>query len=108
MKRLIWLSFGLAAGLASSAAFGFDEQKRGTGTPGAALDAPQAAAPAAKTGPEIRIPGFGKIGTLPKLDFGLELLYGANDPKPVPEQPRGTPDSSDVTVRGSIKYKFGN
>src|SRR5262245_33886038 len=27
-------------------------------------------------GTEVRIPGIGKVGVLPKLDFGLELLYG--------------------------------
>src|SRR5262245_11135402 len=32
-------------------------------------------------GTEVRIPGLGKVGVLPKLDFGLELLYGANEPK---------------------------
>ena len=31
------------------------------------------------TGTEVRIPGFGKVGVLPKLDFGLELLYGATE-----------------------------
>ena len=30
-----------------------------------------------EAGTEIRIPGLGKLGVLPKMDFGLELLYGA-------------------------------
>ncbi len=108
MKRLIWLSFGAAVGLASQAALGFEEvRKGGSAAAGVELGTPEAVRPAAG-GPEIRIPGFGKIGTLPKLDFGLELLYGANEPKAVPQQPRGTPESNDVTVRGSLKYKFGN
>ena len=25
---------------------------------------------------ELKIPGIGSVGSLPKLDFGLELLYG--------------------------------
>ena len=36
------------------------------------------------TGTEVRIPGFGKVGVLPKLDFGLELLYGATESKGLP------------------------
>ena len=55
------------------------------------------------TGTEVRIPGFGKVGVLPKLDFGLELLYGATDS-------RGRPDDksepSDVQIRGTIKHRF--
>ena len=54
-------------------------------------------------GTEVRIPGFGKVGVLPKLDFGLELLYGATET-------RGRPDDksepSDVQIRGTIKHRF--
>lgn len=37
------------------------------------------------------------------MDFGLELLYGANDSKPQnePEQP-----AEDLTIRGSVKHNF--
>jgi hypothetical protein len=55
------------------------------------------------TGTEVKIPGFGTVGVLPKLDFGLELLYGATDA-------RGRPDDksepSDVQIRGTIKHRF--
>jgi hypothetical protein len=55
------------------------------------------------TGTEVRIPGFGKVGVLPKLDFGLELLYGATEVnKGVPEKS----DPSDVQIRGTIKHRF--
>ena len=54
-------------------------------------------------GTEVRIPGLGSVGVLPKLDFGLELLYGATDT-------RGRPDDksepSDVQIRGTIKHRF--
>jgi hypothetical protein len=54
-------------------------------------------------GTEVRIPGLGTVGVLPKLDFGLELLYGATDT-------RGRPDDksepSDVQIRGTIKHRF--
>jgi hypothetical protein len=72
--------------------------------------APQAgvqdAALAAKAdgGTEIRIPGLGKLGTLPKMDFGLELLYGVAEDKG-PETP-AVDDNSDLTIRGSVKHKF--
>jgi hypothetical protein len=68
----------------------------------------QAAAPVAKTetGTEIRIPGLGKLGTLPKMDFGLELLYGAAEGKPTPDQTPEDKDNQDLTIRGSVKHKF--
>lgn len=66
----------------------------------------QDAAPAVKqeTGTEIRIPGLGKLGTLPKMDFGLELLYGAADGKAA--QDPVVDDTQDLTIRGSVKHKF--
>ena len=43
------------------------------------------------------------MGVLPKLDFGLELLYGANEQKgPVPDKN----DTDDVQLRGTIKHRF--
>ena len=32
------------------------------------------------SGSVVRIPGLGALGVLPKLDFGLELLYGDDRP----------------------------
>lgn len=91
---------------------GFQEQKAGTAAPAAAaapaqLDqkpAAQAAPGAAEAGPEVRIPGIGKLGVLPKMDFGLELLYGAADGKPAADAPRD--NSEDLTIRGSVKHRF--
>jgi hypothetical protein len=54
-------------------------------------------------GTEVRIPGLGKVGVLPKLDFGLELLYGANEPKGTFEDKT---DPDDVQLRGTIKHRF--
>jgi len=53
-------------------------------------------------GTEVRIPGFGRLGVIPKLDFGLELLYGAG------EQDNLVDDSTDdeITIRGRVKHKF--
>ena len=56
-------------------------------------------------GTEVRIPGIGTVGVLPKLDFGLELLYGANG-----NETKGMPadknDANDVQIRGTIKHRF--
>ena len=60
-------------------------------------------APKSAVGTEVRIPGLGKLGVLPKMDFGLELLYGANEskqPEPI-EQP-----AEDLTIRGTVKHNF--
>jgi len=90
----------------------------GTPAPSAApLEAPKDAADPAKglnlkvpelslgkgTGTEVRIPGFGTVGVLPKLDFGLELLYGATESKGMPQDKT---DSGDVQIRGTIKHRF--
>ena len=54
-------------------------------------------------GTEVRIPGVGSLGVLPKLDFGLELLYGANETNGRPDD-RTQP--SDVQIRATIKHRF--
>ena len=64
----------------------------------------QLSAPEAGKGTEVRIPGLGKLGVLPKLDFGLDILYGANDER---RTAPGLPGQADeLTVRGSVKHKF--
>ena len=55
------------------------------------------------TGTEVRIPGFGTVGVLPKLDFGLELLYGATDSR---NRPDDRSEPNDVQIRGTIKHRF--
>jgi hypothetical protein len=61
--------------------------------------------PAKKEGTEVTIPGLGSVGTLPKLDFGLELLYG---PKNIPEgvQLDTHGKEGDVQIKGSLTHKF--
>ncbi len=56
-------------------------------------------------GTELSIPGLGTIATLPKFDFGLELLYG---PKPGPEAlqfDQHAPEG-DVGIKGTLTHKF--
>jgi len=115
MKFLGYIGIGLALALASTSTLAFQEQGGAAPvTPAPAEAQPQQ--PAGKSmefsapkidsgdaGTEVRIPGLGKLGVLPKMDFGLELLYGANDSKqPEPVEP----PAEDLTIRGSVKHNF--
>lgn len=118
--RCIFLIAGLIA--LAQPAVAFQETSGGTSGEPAAAVAPPATPDGAKPsvsngkgmsfsapelsigkGTEVRIPGIGTVGVLPKLDFGLELLYGATDPKGIPEERL---DPSDVQIRGTIKHRF--
>jgi len=92
------------------ASFGFQERSLGETSdrstalqvPGLHVQLPQPG-PGTGAGTEIRVPGVGSVGTLPKLDFGLELLYGANEPASRFDD-RSQP--SDVQIRATIKHRF--
>ena len=58
------------------------------------------------SGTEVRIPGLGKLGVFPKLDFGLELLYGGREDRATEPPDRGRAENDDVQIRGSIKHRF--
>lgn len=114
-----YIATGLALALASTSVLAFEQQGGGAPPPVPATPAPaEVQAPPSgndlnfstpkidtgdSAGTEVRIPGLGKLGVLPKMDFGLELLYGANDTskQPEPEQP-----AEDLTIRGSVKHNF--
>jgi hypothetical protein len=109
MNTVRMIVLGAALGIASQAALAFQETT--SGAQGAAqapaakaldLGAPAAARAA---GPEIKVPGFGTIGALPKLDFGLELLYGASTPH---NGPRDDKSDAGAQIRGTLKYRFPN
>jgi hypothetical protein len=112
----------LALGLLSHGALAFEETTIGGGQPqkapaAPALELPKATPDGSKglnlsspelslgktSGTEVRIPGLGTVGVLPKLDFGLELLYGANEQRGLPQDKT---DSDDVQIRGTIKHRF--
>jgi hypothetical protein len=108
---------GLAAlCLMSTAAVAFQETTGGKATPEVpAQQTPEAkvldlgsssTAPVGKSGTEVRIPGLGTLGVLPKLDFGLELLYGVNEDKRI--EPEKLPNDTDegVQIRGTLKHRF--
>jgi len=116
MKRVRTLVVGVLLVVASSAAMAFDVQQGAQAPSAEANSAPLGSTEAplgadlsmtesnsAPTGTEVRIPGLGRLGVLPKMDFGLELLYGAADPK----QPEATEQPADgVVVRGTMKHRF--
>ncbi len=117
MIRLRWLILGIAAGFMSSAAMAFQETKGG---PGGAQPSAGAVAPglsdlnlkdtgtsvAPSSGVEVRIPGLGRLGVLPKFDFGLDLLYGLNEQKSTEGSQQGPKASDDVQIRGSLKHRW--
>ena len=102
----------VAAVLAAGSAAAFQEQRQAPAPAAPSKAAPSEQAPAVSApvvpqGTEVRVPGFGRLGTLPKIDFGLELLYGGADPQRqmAPAAPTGDPTDG-MALRGSIKHKF--
>jgi hypothetical protein len=55
-------------------------------------------------GTELKVPGIGSVGVLPKLDFGLELLYGSGNS--ADQDPNIEDKNGDVQIKGSIKHRF--
>jgi hypothetical protein len=56
------------------------------------------------SGTELNIPGVGSIGKLPKLDFGLELLYGGDTEQGT--NSTGSGQNDDVLIKGKIRHRF--
>jgi hypothetical protein len=96
MKRIMAIGAGMLLLAFGSVSFAFEEQKLNTGRgvshggsggsqtqPGSDLKlaSPDVAPARSAAGTKIRVPGLGVIGEIPKMDFGLELLYGASQPK---------------------------
>lgn len=118
MKRVRIFAIGAVLALASGTAMAFDVQQSGQGSSGqpAAQAAPtqtgndlganlsMTETQKAPVGTEVRIPGLGRLGVLPKMDFGLELLYGAADAKQTQQAPADNTD--DLVVRGTVKHRF--
>lgn len=50
----------------------------------------------------IRIPGLGVVGTVPKLNFGLELLYKDEEEAGIV----GQSEPDDLSIKGTLKHKF--
>lgn len=61
--------------------------------------------PSQPKGTELNIPGIGSVGTIPKLDFGLELLYGPKNGPDVPQLDQHGQEG-DVQIKGTFTHKF--
>ncbi len=59
----------------------------------------------ASKGTDVTIPGIGTLGTLPKLDFGLELLYGPKSGSEALQLDQHAPDN-DMQIKGIFTHKF--
>lgn len=100
------------AAAASTNVFSMEEQRGAIPNGVSVPDAPKvqeqdSSAPSKSQGTEIRIPGLGKIGTLPKMDFGLDLLYGAAEDTNRVVDPDATLDNQkDLMIHGSMKHRF--
>lgn len=103
LKRSTLFVSALVAISAPALAWQESPQGRGPGgTPARNLDLSIPPAEGEEqSGTEIRVPGVGTLGVLPRLDFGLELLYGDGAARP---EDKSQP--SDVQVRGTLKYRF--
>lgn len=120
MSRFKWLLVGAALGFASSGAVAFQESKSGPGGADKPAQSPVLAPldttgtgtsiDTSNQGTEIRIPGLGRLGVLPKFDFGLDLLYGVKEPKDEDVTPpqSGSPlrTEEDLQIRGSLKHRW--
>jgi hypothetical protein len=112
VRRFVLAMGVLVAFVAAASTAGALEEQRGA----LPADVPDAAVKAqvqdqndsakSDAGTEIRIPGLGKLGTLPKMDFGLELLYGADDSKPAQEAEPQDNGQQDMLIHGSVKHRF--
>ena len=100
-------SGGGQAPAASQPSASAGEQQLGGGASAGAGFGSEGGSAGAEKGTEVRIPGLGKLGVLPKMDFGLELLYGASEGKVV-EQPQSNPalNDDDLRIRGTVKHRF--
>jgi hypothetical protein len=115
--KLVVSSICLLAVLFGSSALAFQEQKQGgapsAGSPTSSAGPTDGAQPAAPLtdagkgeGTVVSIPGLGNLGVLPKMDFGLELLYGATDSKANGVEREDGPPVDDLTIRGTVKHRF--
>ena len=115
LLRAFIIAVAAVSGIGTAVAF--QEQRQGSPVPQAApsaqpdqrpaeFSAPNAADAGKASGAEVRIPGLGKLGNLPNMDFGLELLYGVAEPKQVLPVQREDQRDDDLTIRGTVRHKF--
>ena len=117
MRITVYLAVVLAALIASGSAFAFEKQTLGTqpkSTPEASepaakdaiplVEGTDPATPRGNDGTAIKIPGLGTVGVLPKMDFGMELLYGSDPAEKLEVAPEQ--DGDGLQIRGTLKHRF--
>ncbi len=108
MRLVVLGMFGAAALALSAPAVAFETQDGAKVKPGDAAtlsDGGTAKTSEEGDGTVIQIPGLGKLGVIPKLDFGLELLYDQDQQKPL-NNVEPPADDDGVRIRGTIKHRF--
>lgn len=116
-KRLVIFSGAIAAWiLIPAAAHAFEQQAPAPAAPVAPVAVPEKPAAALDEKPStpkadkskgLKLPGIGSI-TMPKLDFGLDLMYGSSETNDTELQftPIEPTDESDVRIMGKVKRRF--
>ena len=107
-RRLVFATLGTF--LLAGSAFAFEKSGGASDVPapaGKALDlsSRSKSVQSEDEGTVVRIPGLGALGVLPKLDFGLELLYGDEQPQVVPRE-KDVPENDGLSIRGTLKHRF--
>jgi hypothetical protein len=115
MRKPLAVLTGVTALLLAGPASAF-EQTPDAPPPAAAQAAPPAKPPTAQLATSAAgvaqpapAPSGAKVfgfGILPKLNFGLELLYGDKQQQDLELQQGALPDDNDVTVLGKFKRQF--
>ncbi len=114
--NLVW-AFCLAFSV-STAALAFEKQSLGGGSVKPAQPSAKSADPLAaplsngqlaqpgseQSGTPISIPGLGTVGVIPKMDFGMELLYGSDNGQKLEAAPEN--DGDGLQIRGTLKHRF--
>lgn len=122
MRLFVTVLLALGVGAMPVTALAFQEEQLGgatqaapakkapdAGTPNLSIteaDSPAAADVAKESGgTALSIPGLGTVGVIPKMDFGLELLYGSEEQRQRQQEPL-LDENEDLRIRGSIKHRF--
>jgi hypothetical protein len=114
MRKLVAAGAMAALSFSSAPAFAFQETPV---PPPTAAEAPQAAppvdalqlsTPSGTAAPQTGHGGLNLFGyiLLPKLDFGLDVLYGQDQQQLQLQGPSTLDENGDVTVLGKVKRRF--
>ena len=108
MRVRNWVGFAAALVVLARPTLAFDEQSvhGRSDAPPVSLDGSSIASKPGASGPSLELPGLGNLGVIPKLDFGLELLYGDRNTAAAITEPDTAPEDDSLRVRGTIRHRF--